>query len=110
MLLPRDASPLLANAVDALWARIRSLLETLDRGALIGRALVNHEAIEKERRSWGVTASAVLAVHRDRGAPFHRGKAGGAKGRRPPRPHGCLPKWPSALRRCVVVCRPQPST
>jgi hypothetical protein len=60
-----DASPLLAKAVDALWERIRALLVALDQGALIERALINHEAIEKDRSIWGMTAAAVLAVHSD---------------------------------------------
>ncbi|HUB47659.1 MAG TPA: hypothetical protein VMB73_21995 [Acetobacteraceae bacterium] len=65
-LTKEEASPLLAKAVDVLWARIKKLLVTLDRGALIQHALVNHEAIEKDRDVWRMTASAVLAIHPDR--------------------------------------------
>ena len=63
-----DAQSLLKRIVVALWSRIRVQLGSLDRSDVIERALLNHAAIERERRVWSMTASAVIALHRDRAA------------------------------------------
>lgn len=57
------ASDLLGRAVDVLWFRIRDSLNHLDRASTIQMAMTELEAVEKERSSWGLTASAVIALY-----------------------------------------------
>lgn len=60
-----EAGGLLRTAVLRLWERIRAHLEELDRRSLVEHALLNHEAIEKDRAEWRQTAAALLALHKD---------------------------------------------
>lgn len=56
---------LLQGAVLQLWERIRVRLEIIDRRCLVVKALVNHEAIDRDRAEWAQTAAALLALHQD---------------------------------------------
>jgi hypothetical protein len=56
---------LLQDAVLRLWERIRGRLETIDRRSLVVKALVNHEAIDRDRAEWAQTAAALLALYQD---------------------------------------------
>lgn len=60
-----EVKPLLHEAVLKLWERIRPRLETIDRRSLLVKALVNHEAIDRDRAEWTQTAAALLALHQD---------------------------------------------
>lgn len=60
-----EVRPLLHQAVLKLWERIRPRLETIDRRSLVVKALVNHEAIDRDRAEWSQTAAALLALHQD---------------------------------------------
>ncbi len=60
-----EESDLLHAAVLHLWERIRAKLVTLDRRSVVERALLNHEAVDKDRAEWGHTAAALLSLYRD---------------------------------------------
>jgi hypothetical protein len=60
-----DVGQLLQNAVLIIWERIKGKLEKLDRRSLVVRALLNHEAIDRDRREWQQTAAALRALHDD---------------------------------------------
>ena len=52
---------LLNNAVEAIWKRIKEQLESIERRSVIERALLNWEAIQKDRAEWNLAAAALLA-------------------------------------------------
>ncbi|WP_027152200.1 hypothetical protein [Mesorhizobium sp. WSM2561] len=60
---PTDAGPLLRTTVLRLWERIRPTLGRLNRKSVVVRALLNQEAIDKDRVEWRHTAAALLALH-----------------------------------------------
>ncbi|MEH7906218.1 hypothetical protein V7798_00755 [Rhizobium laguerreae] len=62
-----NVKSLLHAAVIRLWDRIRARLATIDRRSLVVKAVVNHEAIDRDRAEWGQTAAALLALHKDQG-------------------------------------------
>ncbi len=62
-LMGKDATGLIEGVVDALWARIKAQLLTLDRETLIVRCLENHDALQRDRYQSRITAAAVLALH-----------------------------------------------
>ncbi|NEH46624.1 hypothetical protein GR215_33020 [Rhizobium leguminosarum] len=64
--LASEVGPLLHSAVAYLWERIRNKLQEIDRRSIVEMALLNHEAIDKDRSDWAHTAAALLALHRDR--------------------------------------------
>ncbi|MFK3888855.1 hypothetical protein [Sphingomonas sp. NPDC079357] len=59
----KDATNLIEDVVDALWARIKDRLLGLDREAFIVRCLENHDALQRDRYQSRLTAAAVLALH-----------------------------------------------
>lgn len=81
---PQDTGKLLNDAVFKIWERIKGKLEKLDRRSLVVRALLNHEAIDRDRREWQQTAAALRALHNDQAdvleannkAELKRGAAG----------------------------------
>lgn len=81
---PEDTGKLLNDAVFNIWERIKGKLEKLDRHSLVVRALLNHEAIDRDRREWQQTAAALRALHNDQAdvleannkAELKRGAAG----------------------------------
>jgi len=56
---------LLQTAVLRLWERVRGRLQTLDRSGVVKRALINHDAIDRDRGEWKRTAAALLGLYRD---------------------------------------------
>src|SRR6266542_3492684 len=52
--------------VDDCWEKLRAKLAELDRCSIIERSLQNVEAIELDKDRWQMTASALLAVHKDK--------------------------------------------
>lgn len=62
---PEATTTLLNQAVFRIWERIKSKLEKLDRRSLVVRALLNHEAIDRDRREWQQTAAALRTLHSD---------------------------------------------
>lgn len=60
-----DVGSLLQTAVLKIWERIKDKLEKLDRRSIVVRALINHEAIDRDRREWQQTAAALRALHDD---------------------------------------------
>lgn len=62
---PGEEGALLQTAVLRLWERIRTRLEGLDRRSVVTRAILNHEAVDKDRAEWKHTAAALLALHND---------------------------------------------
>lgn len=81
---PEDVGILLRAAVFEIWERIKGKLEKIDRRSLVVRALLNHEAIDRDRREWQQTAAALRALHNDQAdvlevnnkAEIKRGAAG----------------------------------
>ncbi|MES0032375.1 hypothetical protein [Mesorhizobium sp. M0040] len=63
--LSNDVGPLLRTAVEMVWERIKDRLEKLDRRSIVLRAMLNHEAIDRDRREWQQTAAALRALHHD---------------------------------------------
>jgi hypothetical protein len=61
-----EAKGYLLAAVDFVWAQIRERLANLNRTSVIERALVNHDAIGRDRAQWRMTAAALIALHSDR--------------------------------------------
>lgn len=59
------AGQLLNRAVNAVWKRIKARLLTLDRGSVIERVLINHDAIVRDRATWQMTAAALLSLHKN---------------------------------------------
>lgn len=60
-----DVKPLLHSTVAFVWARIKARLETINRRSIVELAILNHEAIDKDRFDWKQTAAALLSLHRD---------------------------------------------
>jgi hypothetical protein len=60
-----EVGELLQTAVLHLWERIRARLEGLDRRSVVLKAVLNHEAIDKDRAEWGHTAAALLSIYDD---------------------------------------------
>jgi hypothetical protein len=70
-----DAPVVLNAAVEAIWSRVRPLMQTLDREDLAVFALGNHDRVAWNRMQWAQTASALLALYSDQGdvvAAFNR--------------------------------------
>jgi hypothetical protein len=61
-----DCTTYLNALVSSLIEELQSDLQTFNRKAIIFSLLRNHEAAAKDRDNWNRTASAVLALHRDR--------------------------------------------
>lgn len=61
-----EVGPLLRTAVLRLWERIRERLQRIDRRSLVVKALLNHEAVDRDRSEWAQTAAALLALHDDK--------------------------------------------
>ena len=64
------ARSFLNGAVDSVWRRIRSRLETLDRASTIERLLENFAAVCKERSAWSVAAAALRVTLADSSQAF----------------------------------------
>lgn len=60
-----DVGSLLQTAVLRIWERIKDKLEKLDRRSIVVKALLNHEAIDRDRREWQQTSAALRALHKD---------------------------------------------
>ncbi|MCU4178605.1 hypothetical protein [Bosea sp. BH3] len=60
-----EVGALLQTSVLRLWERVRARLQALDRRSVMEHAILNHEAIDKERAEWRQTAAALLALHGD---------------------------------------------
>ena len=60
-----SAKQLLARAVDEIWKQIKRRLERVDRVSVIERALLNFEAIEKDRGEWDVASAALVSICKD---------------------------------------------
>ncbi|MGV1755002.1 hypothetical protein [Agrobacterium sp. CG674] len=60
-----EVGPLLRTAVLRLWEKIRERLLYIDRRSLVVKALLNHEAVDRDRSEWAQTAAALLALHDD---------------------------------------------
>ncbi|MER9764334.1 hypothetical protein [Mesorhizobium sp. M0138] len=65
MVLAGDVGSRLQTAVLRIWERIKDKLQKLDRRSIVVRALLNHEAIDRDRREWQQTAAALRALHDD---------------------------------------------
>ena len=65
-ILHNRAGKILERAVDEVWSRIKRRLAILDRASVVVRALLNYEAVEKERNEWDVAAAALVSICRDR--------------------------------------------
>ena len=63
LILSRRASAILRQAVDTVWERVRARLVNLSRESVIERSLLNFVAVQKDRRDWHRSASALLALH-----------------------------------------------
>ena len=61
-----EAGVLAGKAVGHFWSLARARLEQIDRSSVIEKALLNHNAIDKDRMTWRHTAAALLHLHRDR--------------------------------------------
>lgn len=61
-----ESGALLQAAVLCLWERIEKKLRSIDRRSLVVKALLNHEAIDKDRAHWAQTAAALLTLHDDK--------------------------------------------
>lgn len=61
-----EVGGLLQTAVLRLWERVREKLQRIDRCSIVVRALLNHEAIDKDRSEWAQTAAALLTLHKDK--------------------------------------------
>lgn len=60
-----DEGVLLRTAVERIWERVKARLEGLDRRSVVTQAILNHEAVDKDRAEWRQTAAALLALHRN---------------------------------------------
>ncbi len=60
-----SAQPLMADAVEAVWRRIRNRLVDLDRRSVLQRALLNAAAVQKDRMEWRRFSSAILSMAHD---------------------------------------------
>ena len=58
----KDVAATLNAAVDVVWSRIRERLLTLERRSVIQKALLNFEAIRKDRREWRIAAAALCSI------------------------------------------------
>jgi hypothetical protein len=60
-----DEGVLLHTAVEKIWERLKARLEELDRRSVVMEAMLNHEAVDKDRVEWRQTAAALLALHKN---------------------------------------------
>lgn len=64
--IPRlQAGKLMHQAVDAIWKGIRDSLLKINRASIVERCMINHDAIGRDRETWRMTASALLALYTD---------------------------------------------
>jgi hypothetical protein len=61
-----ECNQFLNDAVDVVWDRIRTTLETVERKALLEQCLRNHEGVQLDRDVWRRTSRALTAVYKDR--------------------------------------------
>ena len=66
-----SAKQLLGRAVDEMWTQIKRRLQQLDRVSVVERALLNFEAIEKDRKEWAVASAALIAICKDSSEVVH---------------------------------------
>lgn len=60
-----ETGALLQAAVLRVWERLKTKLERIDRRSLVIRAVLNHEAIDRDRKEWSQTAAALRSLHTD---------------------------------------------